>query len=1245
MLILLWSTVNLLMYTILIRPPTHQARDLRVPSLRRHERPARTALRPHPTHAPTTSFVRERRERREHPVVDQETTGYLPQTAPPPRRSSVQPNSMVVDGSNLGDHEIVVSFDDGPNNRTTPILLDTLKRHGVQATFFQVGVNVNNPVLTRRIVDEGHIIGSHTDHHVHLTHSKDVLADISQVKRTLEQYLGETPHLLRPPYGETNAAVSKVLKENDYLIMKWNVDSVDWTMTTPEQVLAKVQRLLGGRTRGALLLMHEYTWTTEAAEKILPAIKAMGFTFKHPVHLFSTEQQEWLWKVSKCPNARHMWCPHLKRVLDKEKDNDNDNDNALQDEQLSMVSPYARVMPKKSKSTFPLPSTDCRRRLQYSFHGDRGQGIGQLMNGVAFAYYIAIRSNRSLTLDITIAGHPLESVQGPIRWTCPRTPSRGRYIAVWNFGRTDPPEQVIPMVLSDDATVTLTGNTIKEGLLQFHGHALWGSPETFSTQYTIAMYRRHVWNTLTGEVPIVSHVVHLRVGDGFHDKRRILQLCGTVKKCIQTALKCMENTPIQQPCVIHVISDNADAKQFAQHWTGRCTIDVSKAPARHSVYHLSLDETIETWKDVIRLRGALKVVYTQSGFSEAAVETHLVGRKAFRLEEEIESGRMCQGPRTLLRKQTTYPYARVMADQSMFVWTGDIGDMWIRDSAAQVWPYLRTDKALVEGTLKRQAMYIDVDPYANSYREKKQHFPDDKRLGRGGYVATRNFELDSGCYFVRLLYAYHQWNPDYNIEPYRPTVQRLVSLWKTEQHHEEQSPYRYVELPRQGLGSKNVYTGMVWSGFRPSDDPCTYGYHIPDNLFLVTVLDYVQSMFPEIDLGTLQEDVRTGIERYGTWTDEEGIERYCYEVDGLGGCNQMDDANVPSLLSIPYVTKTVNERIYHNTREWILSTSNPFYFVGNAGHGIGSPHTPKNHIWPMSILMEGLSAPPFTWDCTDLYKRSSYQSHHRSDVAVAMETPETSIERRESFIDIFEHKTWYSEKTTGILQRSGEGSLWERTVQARAALDVVIPWLKHRLGKTLLQMLDAPCGDMQWMSRYLRTRDDIQYTCHEIVPHNIQHHQRVYANESWTFLERDLVTNVPKRYDLILSRQTTQHLTITDVQQVFAHFRASKSSYLLTTTFPETPTNVPLPMNKKWRFRPLNLEANPFQFTPPICATVDHTVSWLGLWALETPLSRVQRTTAGTGRMHESFHKDDPSRSTRKDFAWADALYHELMSE
>jgi len=308
------------------------------------------------------------------------------------------------------------------------------------------------------------------------------------------------------------------------------------------------------------------------------------------------------------------------------------------------------------------------------------------------------------------------------------------------------------------------------------------------------------------------------------------------------------------------------------------------------------------------------------------------------------------------------PYVTNHPEGGLFVKTGDIPEMWIRDSVAQVWPYRDSHPGMIAEVLYRQSEFILHDVYANSYNLKWQVSDKLNRhmqtLGRGEWVGTRNYELDSGCYFLRLLY--HAWKKhQLEIKTFRPSVELLVETWQVEQYHEEQSPYRYPELKRNGLGTPVKWTGMTWTGFRPSDDPCTYGYHVPDNLFAAKALEYVSEMFPDIkEARTLRQQILTGVQEHGTWTDNDGKKRYCYEVDGLGGCNKMDDANVPSLLSIPYLDpEGYNHVIWQNTYEWIWSSKNPYFYKGTAAEGIGSPHTPAQYIWPMSLVMRGLVDP------------------------------------------------------------------------------------------------------------------------------------------------------------------------------------------------------------------------------------------------------------------------------------------------
>lgn len=297
---------------------------------------------------------------------------------------------------------------------------------------------------------------------------------------------------------------------------------------------------------------------------------------------------------------------------------------------------------------------------------------------------------------------------------------------------------------------------------------------------------------------------------------------------------------------------------------------------------------------------------------------------------------------TNLCKKTKLGAVHMIEDDG-FLPTGDIDDMWIRDSAAQVHPLLDMPEMLpkIRKVIEKQAFFIEFDPYANSYGRS---FRDPSILGRHGWVTTRNYELDSGAYFFRLVYEY--WKRTGTTLGHN-AILKLLDVWRLEQTHGN-SRYKYDEL-LNGVGTPVGYTGMSWTGFRPSDDKCTYHYHIPDNVFAAVTLGYLQEM--GYDTATLRQDILQGIHKYGV---KDGM--YCYEVDGLGGCNMMDDANVPSLLSLPYLDPkglVYNKDIYEKTREFILSPKNPYYYSGTY-KGIGSPHTPKNHVWHLSLIMQAI---------------------------------------------------------------------------------------------------------------------------------------------------------------------------------------------------------------------------------------------------------------------------------------------------
>ncbi|MGZ3551857.1 MAG: glycoside hydrolase family 125 protein, partial [Vulcanimicrobiaceae bacterium] len=168
-----------------------------------------------------------------------------------------------------------------------------------------------------------------------------------------------------------------------------------------------------------------------------------------------------------------------------------------------------------------------------------------------------------------------------------------------------------------------------------------------------------------------------------------------------------------------------------------------------------------------------------------------------------------------------------------------------------------------------------------------------------------------------------------------------------------------------GRGRPVGYTGMIWTGFRPSDDACYYNFLIPSEMFAVVALsdmseierDVYHNLIKAQQAKALRDEVQKGIQTFGLVFNQKYGYMYAYEVDGLGHAVLTDDANIPSLLSAPYLGyTTANDRYYLNTRAYLLSEDNPAFYTGNIARGIGSYHTPDHWIWPLALVMEGLTA-------------------------------------------------------------------------------------------------------------------------------------------------------------------------------------------------------------------------------------------------------------------------------------------------
>ena len=323
-----------------------------------------------------------------------------------------------------------------------------------------------------------------------------------------------------------------------------------------------------------------------------------------------------------------------------------------------------------------------------------------------------------------------------------------------------------------------------------------------------------------------------------------------------------------------------------------------------------------------------------------------------------------------------------MENNMTHVITGDIPAMWLRDSAAQLRPYIFLAKEneeireLIAGLVRRQFMCITIDEYANAFNEAPNGACWEKDdPNQNPWVWERKFEVDSLCYPLQL--AYLLWkNTGCTTQfegEFQAGVEKILEVFTTEQYHEEKSHYRFNRnngyyrdtLSRDGKGALvKSGTGLIWSGFRPSDDACTYGYLIPSNMFAVVALGYLEEMEREIfhneELAerakALKEEIQRAIETIGkTFTEEFGMV-YAYETDGYGMYNLMDDANVPSLLAMSYLGYKGEPEVSQNTRRFLLSEANPFYFKGAKAAGIGSPHTPSNYIWHIAMAIQGLTS-------------------------------------------------------------------------------------------------------------------------------------------------------------------------------------------------------------------------------------------------------------------------------------------------
>ncbi len=298
-------------------------------------------------------------------------------------------------------------------------------------------------------------------------------------------------------------------------------------------------------------------------------------------------------------------------------------------------------------------------------------------------------------------------------------------------------------------------------------------------------------------------------------------------------------------------------------------------------------------------------------------------------------------------------------DGTTYVQTGDIPAMWLRDSSAQTLPYIRFVDAnpilavRFAGVIRRNARNILVDPYANA-------FSADYR------VWERKWEADSLSWPVLLTWVYWQATGSRGIftPSLHSALRRIVGTWRCEQLHAQCSHYAWAG--RADTQPYNAQTGMVWTAFRPSDDAVQYHFNIPVEAQIVVALQDVARLsligYADANLAneanSMAAQVELGIQRYGRiWDPAYGGWIYAYETDGLGNRAYIDDANLPDLASLPYIGYcSADDPAYLNTRAYVLSKRNPWYFSGKYASGLGSPHTPYGYVWPLGLMARALTA-------------------------------------------------------------------------------------------------------------------------------------------------------------------------------------------------------------------------------------------------------------------------------------------------
>ena len=609
-------------------------------------------------------------------------------------------------------------------------------------------------------------------------------------------------------------------------------------------------------------------------------------------------------------------------------------------------------------------------------------------------------------------------------------------------------------------------------------------------------------------------------------------------------------------------------------------------------------------------------------------------------------------PNTL---DTTCEHKMVNGKPDTFVLTGDIHAMWLRDSSAQVFPHIQFAnddpkvKTMLAGVINRQTWCINIDPYANGFNEGptgsewESDFTDMKKE-----LHERKWEIDSLCYPIRL--AYHFWKKTGETSPFDADWDKAMkSIYKTfieQQRKDNLGPYQFRRktdrqgdtLLNDGWGSPVNPVGLIVSSFRPSDDATLFGFLIPSNLFAITSLRQLAEMMREIKndndfarrCDSLADEVAAAVEKYGIVNHPEYGKVYAFEVDGFYNHVFMDDANVPSLLALPYLgCVDMDDPVYLNTRKLVLSNANPYFFQGKAGEGIGGPHERK---WEIDSLCYPIRLAYHFW------KKTGETSPFDADWDKAMKSIyKTFIEQqRKDNLGPYQ----FRRKT----DRQGDTLLNDGWGSPVNPVGLIVSSFRPSDDATLFGFLIpsnlfaiTSLRQLAEMMREIKNDNDFARRCDSL------------ADEVAAAVEKYGIVNHPE-YGKVYAFEVDgfyNHVFMDD---------ANVPSLLALPYLGCVDMDDPVYLNTR---KLVLSNANPYFFQGKAGEGIGGPHIGFGyIW----PMSIIMRcntthdneeirkcvkmlrdTDADTGFMHESFYKDDPSKFTRSWFAWVNTLFGEMI--